>query len=473
MMRRIGMGAALWVCLCGLTLLAPPMTYEGVTFPSGDVAFADRVVEYVAASCVSEDCDDPREALGPPDAGCPGCTGCGGVADGTTSLGSRISSLDDRGRLVLEFVDNVLVDVPGGDLYLFITNGRPVEVAISTDGVSYIPLGTHVGCPAAIDIGGFVSSTDEFRFVRLIDVPSDEDRSGCSGASIDAVGAMGPEIVAMEGEVSGGFELQPMGQLLLETPNTAEVFLILFDTTSSMDTAIDGVRKIDIARDAIIDFLDRLPASTTIGFRAFASCGRNRVISTLDEPLSIHEIQAQLLLLEPGGATPLAYTLEQASIDCGCIEGPKTIVLISDGIETCQGDPIRAAQALAAAEEGLTAHVIGFNAGESISDRAQLVEIATTLGGQYHDAEDADELNAVLRVVGSYVYRLSDAEGTVVFEGRTGDGGPGTLAAGTYRLVIDSLPPIIVEDIVVSSEASTNIILEVVNGQLVARVIEG
>jgi len=470
MIRRIAWMAGLLVCAFSYASLAPIMMYGDVAFPNGDVAFADRVTEYVPASCVTEDCDDPREALGPPDAGCPSCDICDTTGTGRVFLGSRISEIDDRGILVIEFTDNVLTDVEGDDLYIFITNSKPVDVEISVDGVTFLAVGRLSGCPASVDIGPLTEPGAEFRFVRMIDVANDEERTVCSGASIDAVGAMGPEIEVIEGEVSGGIELQPLGTLLVETPSASNVFLILFDTTSSMDLEIDGERKIDIARNALTDFLDRLPEETVVGFRSFASCGHNRLISALDDPLSIAEIKAEILLLEPGGATPLAYTIEQASEDCGCIDGPKTMILISDGIETCQGDPLKAARALVNAEENLTAHVVGFNAGESITDRAQLVEIAETLGGQYHDAEDAAELEAVLRVVGAYPYTLFDSEGEIVFEGRTGDGGPRDLAAGTYRLVVDSTPELVVEEIAVSEEGITSIILEIVNGQLTARV---
>ena len=172
-------------------LFASSTTYHGVTFPLGDVAFADRVVEYVPASCVRAAFANPEMALGPPDGRCGGCYGCEGCDTNAVSLGMRLSELDDRGYLVLEFVDNVLIDGPGNDLFLFLTNNAPARVEISRDGISFLFVGEVAGCPSGIDIGPYVSSVDEFRFVRISDVPADEDRSVCPGPSIDAVGAMG------------------------------------------------------------------------------------------------------------------------------------------------------------------------------------------------------------------------------------------------------------------------------------------
>ena len=129
------------VSAVALSTLAEPKTYKGVTFPHGDLAFADRVVAYVAASCVRNAYDDPEEALGPPDAftsGCQGCHGCSGCDTHAVALGFRLSQIDDRGYLVIEFVDNVLLDVPGDDLFIYITNGKPAYVEISTNGFTWL-----------------------------------------------------------------------------------------------------------------------------------------------------------------------------------------------------------------------------------------------------------------------------------------------------------------------------------------------
>ena len=81
------------VAAVGLGTVSESATYFGVTFPNGDLAFADRVVDYLAASCVRDAYDDPEEALGPPDARCGGCEGCDGCDTNAVSLGFRLSGL--------------------------------------------------------------------------------------------------------------------------------------------------------------------------------------------------------------------------------------------------------------------------------------------------------------------------------------------------------------------------------------------
>ena len=465
------------VSVLGLTLLAEPTTYAGVTFPHGDLAFADRVVAYVAASCVRNAYDDPEEALGPPDAltsSCSGCYGCEGCDTHAVALGFRLSEIDDRGYLVIEFTNNVLMDVPGDDLFVFITNGKPAYAEISANGFTWIPVGEAAGCPASIDIGPYVDEDDEFRFVRLTDVPADEDHSDCPGASIDAIGAMGTgEEEVFFGEASGGLAIQPVGQLVFSFgQRTSDVILILLDTTSSMGELIDERAKIEIAKDAVIGLLDRLPDGATVGFRTFASCEQSKLISPLDDPLDLTALRAAVRAIVPGGSTPLAYAIEQAIDDCASIPGPKTVVIVSDGMETCKGNPIQAAQDLASSGAQMTAYTIGFDVGGNLAAREQLIAIAGVLSGEYLDAEDAEELTLALSLAAPLSYTITDRDGNVVYSGRLGDAGPGQLPAGTYTIVIDAAPPIELENVVVSGDGTTRVIIDSVGGQLRAEVFE-
>ena len=239
-----GFLALVLVLAVGLGSVSESATYYGVTFPHGDLAFADRVVDYMAASCVRDAYDDPEEALGPPDACSMGCEGCDGCDTNAVSLGFRLSVLDNRGYLIIEFVDNILIDVAGADLFVYITNSKPARVEISSDGFNYIFVGETVGYPGAIDIGPYVGEGTEFRFVRLIDIPADEDHSECPGPSIDAIGAMGPAIQVVEGAAFGSLELQPVGDLAFAFDYQPSSFMIILDTSSSMGDMIDGVMNL-------------------------------------------------------------------------------------------------------------------------------------------------------------------------------------------------------------------------------------
>ncbi len=449
-------------------------TYGGITFPLGGLAFADRVVEYVPGSCVTSACGDPEEALGPPDSGCASCQACDSCGDHAVALGFRVSPVDERASLVVEFTDNVLVDGPGDDLFVFFSKEQPTTVEISADGSTWISVGTATtGCPAGFDIGPYVQPDEEFRYVRLTDVPADEGRATCPGACIDAIGAMGPAATVVA-EVGGQATLQPLGDLVFQFDQEYdEDILFLMDTTGSMTRLIDGQQKIDIAENAVIRILDLLPDGVHVGFRTFAGCGKSNLISPLDNPLDIPTLEAKIRDIHAVGTTPLAYVLELSIEDCGCIDRPKTVVLVSDGIDTCGGDPIQAARDLAASGEQITPYVIGFDVGGTLADRDELIQIADILGGEYIDATDAQGLMTALSYAVPLPYTILDAGGQVVYQGHRGDSGPGQLPAGTYTVHLEGMPPVVLNDVVVTAEGTTTITVTLVNGELQAKVVQG
>lgn len=160
--------------------------FGGIEFPNGICSFADRIVDYNPCNAIKSPHDDPSNALGPPD--------YRGDASATyVSLGNTKNDLN-CGSLVLEFVDNALVDVPGNDLYIFEVGGRveATEVFISTDGNEWIDLGKIKGSTRGIDIHDRVSTSQEFHFVKLCDYPDGNTSSSPTpGPDIDAVGAVG------------------------------------------------------------------------------------------------------------------------------------------------------------------------------------------------------------------------------------------------------------------------------------------
>lgn len=450
-------------------LYAAPTTYGGVTFPQGDLAFADRVVDYLAASCVRDAYDDPIEALGPPDACGDGCDGCHGCTTNAVSLGFRLSALDHRGYLIVAFVDNVLADVPGDDLFIYNTNGHPARVEISTDGLNFIFVGETVGYPGSIDIAPFVVDGDTFAYVRLSDVPADEDHTECSGPSIDAIGAMGHAQIIPEGSSFGSLTLEPIGELSLSLERASSSLLIILDASSSMSEFLNGDRKITVAKDVIIDLIDNLPDESLVGMRTFSGCDNSPVIAPVG-PLDRESLKKAVDLIVPRALTPIAYALNQARDDLLNIPDPKLILLVSDGKETCGGDPVEAAMDLIAAGYDLRIHVVGFDIGEDQGARQQLREIAQVTGGIYYDARNSEELRNALAVAAPFSYSVYDEFGTLLYSGRIGDSGPPSLAAGSYRVVIDATPPIVLENVMIAPDGTTTIKVEQANGAFRAEV---
>jgi hypothetical protein len=451
----IGVILLLLVVIAPSIALGQPTTYAGVTFPLGDLSFADLVVSYVAASCVDQAYADPTAALGPPDCYDDPCHSYDGCVPCAVALGFRVSELDNRGFLVLKFTDNVLRDVPGEDLFIYTTNDRICRVEIGTNNGNYIPVGEVSGYPAGIDIAPFVTPSERFFYVRLTDVPADEDPTPCSGPSIDAVGAMGDPIAVQErGEVLGSLELLPAGELALSIGGAPENLLIILDTSTSMDESFEGSTKIQVAKRVLSEVVSELPEGMQVGLRIFGGCERSRLmlpISPLDREELSGKIQEEVTT---GGATPLAFSIEQAEGDFADIKDKKLILLVSDGMETCHGDPVKAAQTLVSHYNDLRIDVIGFDVAGQDGTADQLRKIADATHGSYFAAQSSQQLKIAMQSIINVRYQVFDAQGEKVFEGIIGEEGP-QLAPGTYSVVVLGTPALVVDSVIVRPGETT------------------
>ncbi len=222
---------------------------------------------------------------------------------------------------------------------------------------------------------------------------------------------------------------------------------IVVDASRSMWGQIDGVSKMQIAKETLEDVSYWLPADIDLALRAYGSTSASESNNCADSNLLVpfgemnrDRIRGAIAGLRPTGQTPIAYALNQAGRDFGKLESDRIIVLVSDGIESCGGDPVQAAYALR--EQGITAHLIGFGLGNAADeDTASLQAVARASGGRYVTASSAEELKAALAetVATSFSVYQGDAE---VASGSLGSAGAMLLPEGDYRVQLHSSPPV-------------------------------
>ncbi len=177
--------------------------------------------------------------------------------------------------------------------------------------------------------------------------------------------------------------------------------MIVFDTSGSMWGQIAGKTKIEIARDAMADISQGFGSDQSIGLMAYGhrrkgDCGD---IETLVAPAhgTAEQIVAQVNQLTPKGKTPLSQAVKMAAETMKFTENAATVVLITDGVETCDMDPCAVATELEKLGVNFTAHVIGF--GLSVDQGKQVSCVADATGGLYLPAQDAASLNQALEQV--------------------------------------------------------------------------
>ncbi|MEM8963827.1 MAG: vWA domain-containing protein [Acidobacteriota bacterium] len=187
--------------------------------------------------------------------------------------------------------------------------------------------------------------------------------------------------------------------LLLPVPSAAASDLLLvLDASGSMWGQIEGKNKIVIAREVIKELSGGLADDAEVGLIAY---GHRREgdcedvetvmpIATLDRAALGSTVDG----LNPKGKTPITRSLEQAFEVAKARTTPTTVILVSDGLETCGGDPCAAVRAAKEAGVDFLMHVIGFDVGKE--NVAQLECAAQAGGGLYRSADNAAELSGAL-----------------------------------------------------------------------------
>jgi hypothetical protein len=180
---------------------------------------------------------------------------------------------------------------------------------------------------------------------------------------------------------------------------------VILDASGSMNGKLGGGEvKIAAAKQAVGELVKKLPDPTVLGFRAYGHQSPREKHDCQDTqflvpfgPLSKNRglIEAKAKGLTARGYTPITYVITKGAEDFPAdFQGDKVIVLVSDGKETCEGDPCALAQALAKKGMKLVIHTVGFGVDEAA--KSQLECVARVTGGRYFPAESTAELIKVL-----------------------------------------------------------------------------
>ena len=178
--------------------------------------------------------------------------------------------------------------------------------------------------------------------------------------------------------------------------------ILVLDASGSMWGQIDGKAKITIAQDVIGELLSTLPEDQELGLTVYGHRRKGDCsdIETLIQPGTgtRDAIAAAVNAIKPKGKTPLSAAVIQAAEALKYTEEKATVILISDGRETCELNPCEVGRKLEEAGIDFTAHVIGFDVSNP-QDKAELQCLAEETGGTFRTASNAAELADALQVV--------------------------------------------------------------------------
>lgn len=198
----------------------------------------------------------------------------------------------------------------------------------------------------------------------------------------------------------------PAVSLTAPTPPPTVPVMIVLDASGSMNESDAPGPRIDAAKSAVKELVATLPADSQVGLLAYgtgtgssdsekdAGC---RDVTTLAPvaPLDAAALDAAAGGVTAAGYTPIGAAL-RAAADGLPNEGPRSIVLVSDGEDTCAPPtPCDIARELEQQGIDLTVHTVGFKVDGAARD--QLTCIAQATGGPYSDATDAAQLTQTLQ----------------------------------------------------------------------------
>jgi hypothetical protein len=212
---------------------------------------------------------------------------------------------------------------------------------------------------------------------------------------------------------------------------------VILDASGSMLQKIGSERRIDIAKRTLKNLTANvIPAGTPFALRVFGreadSCQTDLDIPP--RPLDPAAVAGKIgaLTAKKNAKTPIAASLEKVSSDLNDVRGERLVILVTDGEETCGGDPAGTIEKLMKQGINVRINIVGF----AVDDRktaAQFRQWSTAGGGGYFDARNAASLNEAFSQAVKPGFEIVDARKRVVADGLVG-GEPVKVLPGEYTV---------------------------------------
>ncbi|MCB8994464.1 MAG: VWA domain-containing protein [Bacteroidales bacterium] len=282
--------------------------------------------------------------------------------------------------------------------------------------------------------------------------------------------------------------------------------LFIFDASQSMSGTWESDNKINIARNILIDLVDSLQnvENVEMALRVYGhqspvppqDCSDTR----LEVPFAqgnASRIRQKLKFITPKGTTPIAYSLALAPGDFPeCDNCRNIILLITDGIEACDGDPCAVSLELQKKGIILKPFIIGIGLDPGFHETFDCL-------GYYFNAQNEDKFREVLGTVITQVLNTTTTQVNLLdmnglptetdvnmtfydsFSGKikynlvhtlNHKGNPDTLYLDhlvTYRLKVHTIPPIIKDSIQIIPGKHTIIAVNAPQGYLQVKTPKG
>jgi hypothetical protein len=225
-------------------------------------------------------------------------------------------------------------------------------------------------------------------------------------------------------------------------PGTFGGVEFILDASGSMLQRIGGERRIEIAKSALVGLTDALPADSGFVLRVFGhkeadSCRTDLEIKQpkIDKAAAVAKIKA--ITAMNLAKTPIAASLQKVKEDLAGTNGSMLVILMTDGEETCGGNPKAAIESLRSGGVDVRVNIVGF-AIDEVGLKETFTQWAQVGNGAFFDAQNAEQLKASVRATLSPTYEVL-ADGKPIATG-TVNGSAVELPIGRYAVRLRASP---------------------------------
>lgn len=206
--------------------------------------------------------------------------------------------------------------------------------------------------------------------------------------------------------VAGAVPTQARGEGTTESRQPAVVVMDFSGSMNKADADSHKTTRLAAAKSAVGTVLSSAPKDSDLGLMVFgardSSCGDVQTLNPVG-PFDAKALTAKVNGLKAVGNTPIGPALKHAADELKGVDGPRSIILVSDGEANCTPpDPCDEAKILASQGVDVKVHTIGFRLAGNDKATSMLRCIADATGGTYTDADDASQLQ---RALTSQTYR--------------------------------------------------------------------
>ncbi|MCW8877428.1 MAG: VWA domain-containing protein, partial [Kangiellaceae bacterium] len=226
-----------------------------------------------------------------------------------------------------------------------------------------------------------------------------------------------------------------------QTSSSKNAVEIILDASGSMLKKQNGQRRIDIAKQALESLIEQtLSDKDSVAIRAFGhikadSCDGEVVLplATLDKQLALKTING--VTPKNLAKTPIAASLAMVEKDLANVSGMRKVILVTDGEETCDGDPEQVIESLKEKGINVQINIVGF-AIDDFGLKQTFQKWAELGNGRYFDANDKKELAKTIQEATKRTYQVLASDNKIIASG-TVNGSPIDLLPGTYQIKLD------------------------------------